>query len=63
MPCGQISLCEWYNVLPCFGKKDILGVRNLEEFNKFWGGAIEKEMRFNGASDAQILKAKISIQP
>lgn len=39
-------------------KKDILGVRNVEEFNNIWGSAIEKEMRANGADSAQILKAK-----
>lgn len=39
-------------------KKDILGVRNVEEFNKIWLPAIEKEMSANGADAAQILKAK-----
>lgn len=39
-------------------KKDILGVRNLEEFNKIWGSAIEKEMKANGADGALIQKAK-----
>lgn len=40
------------------GKKDIFGVRNLEEFNQRWGSAIEKEMKLNGASGSQILSAR-----
>jgi len=39
-------------------KKDILGVRNLEEFNQIWLPAIEKEMKLNGADGADILQAK-----
>ena len=39
-------------------KKDIFGVRNLEEFNQRWIPAIEKEMKLNGASGSQILSAK-----
>ena len=43
-----------------FAKKDILNVRNLEEWNNSWVGALENEMRFNGANSSQIQKAKES---
>ena len=39
-------------------KKDILNVRNREEFRNTWLPAIEREMTENGASGDQIQKAK-----
>lgn len=39
-------------------KKDKLNVRNLEEFNNIWLTAIEKEMKQNGATGAEISRAK-----
>ena len=43
-----------------FAKKDILNVRNLEEWNNSWVDALENEMRFNGANSSQIQKARES---